>query len=84
MAEKILSIQVSWALEKVAVESDTVPAPTIKLNEEDEEDLLGGGWLNDGHFAVVNALLKHQWPQQNGLENTLTITAGYFRSEYTY
>ena len=34
------------------------------------------------HFAVVNALLKHQWPQQNGLENTLTIKAGYFRSEY--
>ena len=57
MAEKILSIQVSRALEKVAVESDTVPAPTIKLNE-DEEDLLGGGWLNDGHFAVVNAVFQ--------------------------
>ena len=32
----------------------------LQLNEEDEEDLLGGRWLNDGHFAVVNALLKHQ------------------------
>ena len=48
------------------MESDIIPAPaiTIQLNEEDEEDLLGGGWLNDGHFAVVNALLeaKAKWP----------------------
>ena len=65
------------------MESDTVQ-PTINLTEEDEEDLLGGGWLNDGHFAVVNALLKQQWPQQNGLENTLTIKAGFFNSEYMY
>ena len=35
-------------------------------------------------FAVVNALLKHQWPQQNGLKNTLTLKAGFFNSEYTY
>ena len=32
------------------MESDIIPA---QLNEDDEEDLLGGGWFNDGHFAVV-------------------------------
>ena len=35
-------------------------------------------------LSVVNALLKHQWPQQNGLENTLTLKAGFFNSEYMY
>ena len=57
---------------------------TITMSAEDDEVLLGGGWLNDDHIAVVNALLKHQWPQQNGLENTLTMKEGFFKSEYEY
>ena len=42
------------------------------------------GGLMMARFAVVNALLKHQWPQQNGLENTLALKVGFFNSEYMY
>ena len=52
------------------MESDTVQ-PTIKLNEEEEEDLLGGEWcvmqflfgLNDCQCTLITKLLLNHFRQ---------------------
>ena len=39
-----------------------------------EKDILSTGeWLSDAHMEAVNKLLKEQYPQQNGLQDTLVL-----------
>ena len=45
----------------------------LGLRNEERDILHTGDWLNDLHVAAVNKLLKAQFPQQNGLQDTLAL-----------
>ena len=67
---------------KSAVEISTLPSPehssvgwltSLELWHCDEKQLLTGEWLTDKHITVANRLLKQQYPEQNGLCDTLLL-----------
>ena len=50
--------------------------PHLKLQEEDKEILYSGQWLTDKHISAVNRLLLKEYPEQNGLQNTVALFEG--------
>lgn len=50
--------------------------PDLELQKEDKEILFSGQWLTDKHISVVNRLLLKEYPEQNGLQNTVALFKG--------
>lgn len=50
--------------------------PDLELEEEDKEILLSGQWLTDKHISAINTLLLKEYPEQNGLRNTVVLFEG--------
>ena len=40
---------------------------------DDRDELLKKKWLTDKHISEVNTLLQHQYPKQNGLQDTILL-----------
>ena len=51
--------------------------PELHLTFDDEEILTGGRWLTSRHISAVHSLLKKQYPEQNGLQDTLQLSNKY-------
>ena len=44
---------------------------SIKLYDNDRDDILSGEWLSDLHMGAVQALLNSQFPHFQGLKNPI-------------
>ena len=64
----------------IVVEQVKTPEPTVYwlpelyLTLDDQEVLTGGRWLSSRHISAVHTLLKKQYPEQNGLQDTLQLS----------
>ena len=45
----------------------------LELRLDDRDELLKKKWLTDKHISAVNKLLRHQYPKQNGLQDTILL-----------
>ena len=45
----------------------------LQLTCQDRQQLSSGEWLTDKHIRAASNLLKSQYPQQNGLQDTLVL-----------
>ena len=67
----------------IDVEQVKTPEPTVywlpelNLTFDDQEILTGGRWLSSRHISAVYTLLKKQYPQQSGLQDTLQLSNNY-------
>ena len=46
----------------------------LELRENDKEIICSGHWLTDKHISAMNKLLRRQYPQQNGLMDTICLS----------
>ena len=54
---------------------------SLQLSVQDKDSLCNREWLSDTHISAANTLLLKQYPQQNGLKNTVTLYEGYWHSQ---
>ena len=45
----------------------------LELRLDDRDELLKKKWLTDKHISAVNKLLQHQYPNENGLQDTILL-----------
>ena len=58
-------------------EPDVYWLPKFDLTFDDQQVLSGGRWLSSKHIYAVHTLLKKQYPEQNGLQDTLQLSNNF-------
>ena len=51
--------------------------PEYDLTFDDQQVLSGGCWLSSEHIYAVHTFLKKQYPEQNGLQDTLPLSNNF-------